>query len=280
MRVPIWLREIVARYRGLNLEYRALSVAGRGLFLAVMLMVLFLFVLSRATDVIAGINEIAIPTADVSSSIDLGSLAQGAFSRTSASVVSVVGLFTLIISAMLTGHALRQGTHLALLGHPAGSVRLLSTRTAAVSTIVALGIFFTWLLTLATAIRRRAWSTIIGVDLNPILVDTAKAAAIVVSLAIIAGGVLLATWEILGSIPRLAYLGAGVVAVTVVGANFFLLYTYIGSLINPAVSGGIVLILTLLLWVNICVRVYFGALCGIGMAHAARRQPQVSADEL
>lgn len=280
MRVPIWLKAVVTRYRGLNLEYRALSVAGRGLFLAVMLMVLFLFVLSRATDVIAGINEIAIPTADVSSSIDLGSLAQGAFSRTSASVVSVVGLFTLIISAMLTGHALRQGTHLALLGHPAGSVRLLSTRTAAVSTIVALGIFLTWLLTLATAIRRRAWSTIIGVDLNPILVDTAKAAAIIVSLAIIAGGVLLATWEILGSIPRFAYLSAGVVAVTVVGANFFLLYTYIGSLINPAVSGGIVLILTLLLWVNICVRVYFGALCGIGMAHASRRQPQVSADEL
>jgi hypothetical protein len=269
MRVPIFLRAIVARYRSLDLEYRALSVAGRGLFLAVMLMVLFLFVLTRATDVIVGINEVSIPTADVSSSIDLGSLAQGAFSRTSASVVSVLGLFTLIISAMLTGHALRQGTHLALLGPTTQPVRLLSTRTAAVSTIVALGIFITWLLTLATAIRRRAWSTIFGVDLNPILVDTAKAAAIVLSLAIVAGGVLLATRRILGWIPKFAYVGAGIVAVTVVGSNFFLLYTYVGSLINPAVSGGIVLILTLLLWVNICVRVYFGALCGIGMAHAA-----------
>jgi hypothetical protein len=55
------------------------------------------------------------------------------------------------------------------------------------------------------------------------------------------------------------------VAVVVVGANFFLLYTYVGALINPAVSAGIVLILTLLLWVNIVVRAYLGALCWVAV---------------
>jgi hypothetical protein len=50
----------------------------------------------------------------------------------------------------------------------------------------------------------------------------------------------------------------------VVGANFFLLYTYVGALINPAVSAGIVLVLTLLVWVNLVVRTYLGALCWAG----------------
>ena len=49
-----------------------------------------------------------------------------------------------------------------------------------------------------------------------------------------------------------------------VAANFFLLYTYVGALINPAVSAGIVLVFTLLLWVNISVRAYLGALCWVG----------------
>ena len=55
----------------------------------------------------------------------------------------------------------------------------------------------------------------------------------------------------------------------VVGANFFLLYTYVGALINPAVSAGIVLILTLLLWVNIVTRAYLGALCWAAPARRA-----------
>ena len=133
--------------------------------------------------------------------------------------------------------------------------------------------FITWLLTLATAIRRRAWSTILGIDLNPVFVDIAKVAAVVISLAIVASGVILATRSILGRIPKVAYTNAIVVATTVVAANFFLLYTYIGSLVNPAVSAGIVLILTLLLWVNICVRVYFGALCGIGLSTPEYQNP-------
>jgi hypothetical protein len=54
------------------------------------------------------------------------------------------------------------------------------------------------------------------------------------------------------------------VGVVTVVMNFVLLYTYVGALINPDVSAGIVLVFTLLLWVNICVRAYLGALCWVG----------------
>ena len=190
MRAPGWLTTTVSRYRRLDLEYAALRVVGRGLFLAVMLMVAFLFVFARVTDLIAGDNEVLIPTASVSANIDLGALAQGAFSRTSASVVSVIGLVTLIVSAIFTGHALRQGSRRALLGEGASTVRLLSGRTIAVSVALGLVVLLTWLLTLTTSIRRRAWATLIGRDIDAAVVDTGKALAVLLSLSIIATAVL------------------------------------------------------------------------------------------
>ena len=86
MRGTSGIRTTFARYRELDLEYAALRVVGRGLFLAVMLMVAFLYVFTRVTDLLAGTNEVLIPTIAVTSDVDLGALAQGAFSRTSASV--------------------------------------------------------------------------------------------------------------------------------------------------------------------------------------------------
>ncbi|TEX50522.1 MAG: hypothetical protein B7C55_10300, partial [Actinomycetales bacterium mxb001] len=71
------------RYRSLQLEYAALRVVGRGLFLAMMLMVVFLFVFTRATSLIAGENEVIVPTVTLAPSVDLGELATGSFTRTS-----------------------------------------------------------------------------------------------------------------------------------------------------------------------------------------------------
>ena len=67
--------------------------------------------------------------------------------------------------------------------------------------------------------------------------------------------------------PSINYilLAAGII----MAANFFLLYTYIGALVNPAISAGIVLVFTIMLWINIVARVYLGALCWI--ATLARR---------
>lgn len=252
------------------MEYPALRVVGRGLFLAVMLMVAFLYVFTRVTDLIAGTNEVLIPTAAVSADVDLGALAQGAFSRTSASVVSVIGILTLVVSALVTGHALRQGSHRALLGEQATAVRLFSVRTVGVSIALAVGIFSTWLLTLATAIRHRAWLTLLGRDISPAAIDAGKAFAVLASVLIVAAGVLLVVRLVLGYLPARSVVAAGIVAAIVVGANFFLLYTYVGALINPDVSAGIVLIFTLLLWVNISVRAYLAALCWVGAGVSVR----------
>ena len=269
MRGPDWLTATVSRYRGLDIEYAALRVVGRGLFLAVMLMVAFLYVFVRVTDLISGTNEVLIPTVAVNPDVDLGALAQGAFSRTSASVVSVIGVFTLIASALLTGHAIRQGSRRALLGEHASPVKLLSGGTLAVSLLLSVGVFITWLLTLATSIRHRAWIALLSRDVSTTAIDAGKVLAVVASVLIVAAGVLLVVRLVLGHLSRRALAAATLVSLIVVAANFFLLYTYVGALINPDVSAGIVLIFTLLLWVNICVRAYLAALCWVGTSNSA-----------
>lgn len=264
MRIPSVLVDTVGRYRSLDMEYPALRVVGRGLFLAVMLMVAFLYVFARVTDLVAGDNEVLIPTTTMGPDVDLGALARGAFTRTSAAVVSVVGSLTLIVSAMLTAHAMRLGTRRALTGPGADRPSLLSWSTAGLALLLSCGVLATWLLTLATSIRRSAWVALLGQELSPAVVDTGKVLAVVLSLLIIGGGMLVWLRLVLRRIPRVGLAAAGIVAVVVVTANFFLLYTYIGALINPAVSGGIVLVLTLLVWVNVVVRAYLGALCWVG----------------
>jgi uncharacterized BrkB/YihY/UPF0761 family membrane protein len=258
------VKQVVSRYRHFDLEYAALRVVGRGLFLAVMLMVAYLFVFTRVTDLIVGTNEVLIPTTVVNPDIDLGALAQGSFSRTSASVVSVIGVVTLIVSALFTAHALRQGSHRALMGDSATPVRLLSVRTIALALVLAIAIFATWLLTLTTSIRHRAWVSLLGGDVSTLAVDVGKGVAVFASLLIVWAGVLTVVRFTFDRVTRRAVVAAVIVAMIVVVANFFLLYTYVGALINPAVSAGIVLVFALLLWVNICVRTYLGALCWVG----------------
>lgn len=122
--MPRTVRAIVDRYRGQQIEYFALKVVGRGLFLVLILMVGFLFILSRATDLIAGENEIVIPTVQVSADIDLGSLVASTFSRVSGAVLSASAVVILVASALLTAHALRQGSAVAL-DSPSPAPRLL-----------------------------------------------------------------------------------------------------------------------------------------------------------
>jgi len=248
------------RYRSLQLEYAALRVVGRGLFLAMMLMVAFLFVFVRATDLIAGDNEVLIPTVSVAPTVDLGQLATGSFTRTSGAVVSVVGIATLVISALWTSYAVRRGTVSALRGNEAAKPSWKSWRTIMVAVVLPVIVLTTWLLTLATSLRRSAWSALVGQQLDPALVNGGKALAIALGALIVGGAVIVTIKATMGRVTGRGFVAAAVIAATVVGCNFVLLYTYVGSLINPNVSGGIVLVFALLLWVNIVVRVYLGAL--------------------
>ena len=54
-----------------------------------------------------------------------------------------------------------------------------------------------------------------------------------------------------------------ITSVAVVGANFVLIYTYLGALYDPDTSGGVVLVLTILAWVNIVARALFYVECWI-----------------
>ena len=114
-----------------------------------------------------------------------------------------------------------------------------------------------WLLVLSTAIRRAAVAEIVGLS-SPEAVNVAK------------GLVIVATWLLIACVVfaalRLAdrehrsqtiAVGSAVFAAFVVAANFVLIYSYIAALVDPDTSGSVVVVLTILAWVNIVVRGLF-----------------------
>ena len=265
------LRRACTRYREDHIEYSALQVVGRGLFLALVLMVVFLYVFTAATSLMAGQNEVLIPTTNVDPTVDLGAIVRGAFTQTSGSVVSIVGVATLLVSSILTARALRVGTRRALLDSDRASVSWTDPRTLLVAAGISLLVLVTWLLTLATSIRRSAWSTLLGSTLSDAVVDAGKVGCIVLQFVILLAALVTAYWLAMRARPDWRATGIlAAVAATVVALNFFLLYTYVGALLNPRVSAGVVLVFTLLLWANIVVRAYLGGLCWIATSSRGR----------
>lgn len=130
--------------------------------------------------------------------------------------------------------------------------------------VVAALVMLTWIVALATSLRHRAWTSILGQPIPEVAVNLGKAfaiAAVIVLVAAVMGAYAQRLGRVrLGPVPWLiAKLAAGVA----VAASFFLLYTYIGALINLRASTGVIFVVTLLLWVNIVVRAYFVGLCSM-----------------
>lgn len=256
---------IVVRYQNADLEYFALKVVGRGLFLVIMLMVGFLFVFTYVTDLFVGVNEVVVPTVDVDASVDLGNLVASTFSRVSGAVVSASGVLVLLVSAMLTAHAIRQGSHRALLSGELSGIKLFQIRTCIVAAALSSLIMLTWLMTLATAIRHRAWEMILGRSLPEWVVDSAKLFAIAAVIGVVVLSITFYVHAITGTSTTKRTIGVVfLIAAVFVGMSFALLYTYVGTLVNPRASTGLLLVLALLLWVNVVVRSFLGGLSWIG----------------
>lgn len=252
------------RYRRRSLAYYALRVVVRGLFLAVSAMLAFLFVLSRVTSLLPGVNEIAIPTARVPADTDLGAIITTTLNQSTGAVLDVVGAVTLVVSSYVTARALREGTAEVMAGDDAAGPRhrrrFVGDAVAglALAAVALIG----WTLALATAIRTRALSRLFGVDLARELVPVGKALLVIASVAVLMAALWVVMRRAAASAPaRDVLLAAGSLAAFVVGANFVMLYSYVAALLNPHTAGGVVLVLTLLAWVNLVVRGYFYAMC-------------------
>ena len=111
----------------------------------------------------------------------------------------------------------------------------------------------------------------LGAQLSDAAVDVSKAACVLLQVGLLLGASLVAYRLVTGQWPGRGGIAAFVLlAGLIVALNFFLLYTYVGALVNPRVSGGVVLVFTLLLWANIVVRAYLGTLCWIEVGLARR----------
>lgn len=264
---------VFTRYQHAGMEYFALKVVGRGLFLVIMLMVGFLFIFTFVTNLFVGVNEIVVPTVDVDANVDLGNLVASTFSRVSGAVVSTSGVLVLLVSAMLTASALREGSHRALASDELSTIKLFHLRTCIAAVALSSLIMFTWLMTLATAIRHRAWEMILGRAFPEWIIDSAKFLAVVATMAVIVLSIAGYVRSIIRTPTTGKTIGVALLITTIfVGASFALLYTYVGALVNPRASTGLLLVLALLLWVNVVVRTYLVGLCWI----AALRTPRAT----
>jgi len=258
--------DLVLEYRRLRVEHDALKVVGRGLFLSVFLLLAFLLVLDRVTNSIAGINEIVIPTAVVPTDTDLGAVVRGTLSRASAAVITVVGVATFLISATATARALRIGTSRALGASAPVSGARGWVGTIGVAAAVSVAVLAMWVVALGTALRSSALREWLGIDPTSGLVGTLKLVLIVSGVLAVAAVIYLAGRLSAGRpLSARAWIPCVVAGASVAALNLLFLYSTVGALLNPRISVGIVMVLTLLTWVNLSVRAYFLALCSVSL---------------
>ena len=254
----------VIRYRTHQVEYSALIVVYRALFLAICVMLGVLYALEVVTHVMPGANEVTIPTARVPTDLDLGAAVEDAFVRSRGAVLDVVGLLTLLLSATYTARAIREGSWKVLRrGEPR---RFHSWRpiNLVAGLALALVVLIGWLLALATAIRTDAISEVLNTEVPRSVVGIGKFGLLVLAEVVLTLAIFVPLRR-LGRRYRAAptLLASAALAAFTVGANFVLIYTYLGALFDPDTSGGVVLVLAILAWVNIVVRALFYVECWI-----------------
>lgn len=254
----------VERYRGHQVEYSALIVVYRALFLAICVMLGVLFALEGITHVMPGANEVIIPNVLAPADIDLGAAVELALLRSRSAVLDVLGWLTFLLSATYTAKALREGSWKVM--HPGERRRFHTWRpwNLLAGLLLAVVVLAGWLLALGTAIRTAAISELLNTAVPRPLVSVGKFGLVVLAEILLTLAVFLPLRR-LGSRYRTApmLLASALLAAFVVGANFVLIYTYLGALYDPDTSGGVVLVLTILAWVNIVARALFYVECWI-----------------
>lgn len=255
------LAEAVDRYHDRRVEYFALRVNLRGLFLAVTTMLVFIYVLGLVTDVLPGDNEITVPTVAVPTETDLGALIRNSAEGAAGRVLGLLGAASLAISAFYTARSLRQAADEIFNRPPAGK-RMVRVRDALSGLAVAGLVLGSWLLALGTAVRTRVIVTITGIDVDRLAVDLGKIGLLLGSCALLTAAVYL---PLRTATPNRRDLLIGSVAFGAFTtlANLILLYAYIGSIINPRTASGVVLVLTVLAWVSLVVRALFLMQCWV-----------------
>lgn len=252
------------RYRQQHIEYPSLVVVYRALFLAICVMLAVLYVLAALTSLMPGVNEITIPTADVPADFDLGAAVQDALLRSRSAVLDVLGLLTLILSATYTAKAIRQGSEQVLRPEEDRRIHTLRPSNLLAGLLLAAVILLGWLLALATAVRTSAIAELFDAQPARPLVGFGKGFLIAASVAVLTLAAFVPLRRI-GRRYRTRYVLAASVAFAAftVGANFVLIYSYLGALIAPNTSSGIVLVLAILAWVNVIARALFYVECWI-----------------
>jgi hypothetical protein len=136
--------------------------------------------------------------------------------------------------------------------------------------LLAAVILLGWLLALATAVRTSAIGELLDSDPSRPLVGVGKGFLILASVGLLTLAVFLPMRRIASRYRTGPVLIASAAfAAFTVAANFVLIYSYLGALIAPNTSSGIVLVLAILAWVNVVARALFYVECWIAESRHA-----------
>lgn len=245
-------------YRDQDGEALSLRVVNRGIFLAVSMMVVLLFVLAFVTSRLPGINEIVVPLLSVPTEVDVGAIVTDTVARQRNALFDIAGVITLLVSAIATARALRFGLSKVAQGVPTRLPSWLAPANLLIAAGTAAIMLASWLLALTTVVRTRAINIITGVDIPRMVIDFGKVGVVMLSITLLSA-VLLHIWrKILPQVSvRDRLLASAGVGLLVTGANFVLLYSYISALLDPSAASGLVLVFMTMAWVNAVVRLLF-----------------------
>ena len=254
------------QFRQDKVEYLALVVTYRALFLSMVLMLALLYVLDVITSVLPGTNEIVIPIVSLPDSLDLGQIVATTFSDSSSALLDVFSVLTLVLSATYTAKALRQGSHNVLRPNDHRHIRTFDVRNLGVGVLLAAVTLTSWLLVMSTTVRRAAIQEMTGIG-DSTLVNMGKGLAIFAAWLLITLAIF-AFVRIVDDLrtSRTILASAGVFAAFAVAANVGVIYAFIWALADPNTSGSVLFILTILTWVNVVVRGLFYLLCWISVS--------------
>ena len=232
--------------------------------MTVSVMLVFLYVFDLTTNLMPGINEITIPTMALPDDKDLGQVVHLTLQHSRGALMDIVGLATLVVSAALTAKAIRRGTAAVLQSEDADHVHTFQFRNLVIGAGLALVVLASWLLVFVTAIRSSAIRTVLGSDITSAQVTAGKTLVVVLTWVLLTSVLFVPLHSFSTDQPaKTVLLASAVFGAFVVAINFVLLYSYIAALFDPDSSGGVVLVLTLLAWVNLAARGLFLTECWI-----------------
>lgn len=254
-----WIDEIARalhRYVARSVGRQATVITYASYFLAFALLVVYLLLIEWLIHSSPRAERLIRNILDVGPEVDLGTAVDTTTTSSINALIGVVGVLGVVLAASATASSLRVGLDSVFgLTSPRRSLLKAPALDFSAGIWLATLMLISWVLALATFVRRGVVTDVTGASLPGTFVVSIKLGSIVLAVGMF-------TWVLersfrreRGAIPTTArVVGAILAAIFIVICNYVLLFFLFAALVDPDGGGGFELALILLLWVSVVIR--------------------------